>query len=72
MVCPESGFSARLYGGRSRGCCPVGLSSMRMPSSVWQTVGEICLSQPDRQSLRCSSVPGEGAYRIPGGIFLLG
>ncbi|OCT93038.1 hypothetical protein XELAEV_18016104mg [Xenopus laevis] len=72
MFCPGSGYSTRLYGGRSWGCYSAGMSSMRVPSSVWQTVGEICLAWPDRQSLRCSCGPGEGAYRIPGGIFLLG
>ncbi|OCT93039.1 hypothetical protein XELAEV_18016105mg [Xenopus laevis] len=71
MVCPGSGCSARLYGVSSWGCCCVGVPSMRAPSSVWQT-GEICPAQPDRQSLRCSCGPGEGAYRSPGGIFLLG
>ncbi|OCT93872.1 hypothetical protein XELAEV_18011543mg [Xenopus laevis] len=72
MDCPGSGCSARLYGGSSWGCCSVDVPSMRVPSSVWQTLGEICPAQPDRQSLRCSCGPGEGAYRIPGGIFLLG
>ncbi|OCT98753.1 hypothetical protein XELAEV_18010989mg [Xenopus laevis] len=72
MVCPGSGCSAWLYGGRSWGCCSVGVPSMRAPSSVWQTFGEFCPAQRNRQSLRCSCGPGEGAYRIPGGIFLLG
>lgn len=48
------------------------LPSMRVPSFGWQTVEEIGPTQPDRQSLRCSDGPGEGAYRIPDGIFMFG
>ncbi|OCT97910.1 hypothetical protein XELAEV_18010138mg, partial [Xenopus laevis] len=68
---PLLGLIDQFYGGRSWGCCSVDVPSMRVLSSVWQTLGEICPAQPDRQSLRCSCGPGEGAYRIPGGIFLL-
>ncbi|OCT73988.1 hypothetical protein XELAEV_18032950mg [Xenopus laevis] len=71
MVSPGARGSARLYG-RSWGCCSVSVPRMRAPSSVWQTVGEICPAWPDRQSLWCSVRPGEGAYRIPSGIFIWG